>query len=163
MAFSQDVSLPSGQPAWTYAPQGVSLGVAYGVAIARRADGHVQVVYGVNLEGADHGNLYALESVPQLTVPVTYSPGFLWQQALHYDPNPGISMDAQAAVVTATDGQPGSGSAESTGNFYLFSGDGTLLWQYATPLMNWPMVAAANGKAVFGGSDDGSAYYWALA
>jgi len=162
MAFSQDVSLPSGQPAWTYAPQGVSLGVAYGVAIARRANGNVQVVYGVNLEDTEHGNLYALESTPQLTVPISYSPGFLWQQALQYDPNPGISMDTQAALVTATDGQPGSGSSESAGNFYLYSGDGTLLWQYATPLMNWPMVVAAGGKAVFGGSDDGSAYYWAL-
>lgn len=162
MAFSQDVSLPSGQPAWTYTPPDESLGVAYGVAVARPADGNLRVVYGVNLEGEDHGCIYALESAPQLTVPVTYSPGFLWQQALQYDPNPGISMDTQAGLVTATDGQPGSGSSESAGNFYLYTGAGTLLWQYATPLMNWPMVVSANGNAVFGGSDDGSAYYWAL-
>lgn len=162
MAFSQDVSLPSGQPAWTYAPPGESLGVAYGVAIARRSDGDLQIAYGVNLEDQEHGCIYAVKSQPQATSPVSYAPVLLWQQALQYDPNPGISMDTQAALVTATDGQPGSGTAESAGNFYLFTGDGTLLWQYATPLMNWPMVVAANGNAVFGGSDDGSAYYWAL-
>lgn len=162
MLFSQDVSLPGGQPAWTYTPPG-TLGVAYAVAVARRGDGDVQVVCGVNLEGVDHGILYAVKSLPQPTQPPSYTAVPLWQQALQFDPNPGVSMDAKATLVTATDGQPDSSGGETAGNFYLFSGEGTLLWQYPTSLMNWPMVVAAGGGAAFGGSDDGSAYYWALA
>ncbi|MCF6301542.1 MAG: hypothetical protein L3J52_10570, partial [Proteobacteria bacterium] len=77
---------------------------------------------------------------------------------------PGVLMDLNATYVSATDGKPdGKTISESSGSFYLFSADtGELVWKYDTPMMNWPMMLARDGKSVFGGSDDGSVYYWKL-
>jgi len=36
------------------------------------------------------------------------------------------------------------------------------VWKQDTSLMNWPMMLAADGKSVFGGSDNGSVFYWKL-
>ncbi|KGI76935.1 hypothetical protein [Oleiagrimonas soli] len=165
MAFTADVSLSDGTPAWIYAPAGIALDVAYGIAVAETEDGEVRVVCGANLQDTakDRGCLYAVRSQREPGDTPSYTPTPLWQHTLAHDPNPGINMDRKAQWVTATDGQPDGGTSESKGNFYLFAaGSGRLAWQYTTSLMNWPMAIAADGHAVFGGSDDGSAYYWML-
>ena len=57
----------------------------------------------------------------------------------------------------------GSNQKESPGHFYLFDANsGEQLWQYQTPVMNWPMMVTANGNTAVGGSDDGGIYYWQL-
>ncbi|MBC3765505.1 PQQ-like beta-propeller repeat protein [Neptunicella marina] len=159
MAFNSSVSIPSGTPVWTYAPDNLDLGVAYAFSIAKGTDGNVYAVCGANLYGKAYGCLYAVQS-PANTTSAT-SPTLQWQYTLDYDPNPGLNMDSNATLVTATDGQPESGGKESAGNFYLFDrATGDLEWKFDTTLMNWPMAISANGNAIFGASDNGTAYYW---
>ncbi len=77
-----------------------------------------------------------------------------------------MSLDLAGAFVTATDGKPadhGHGVNESAGHFYLFdNASGTPAWSRETRTMNWPMAISANGRAIVGGSDDGSLYYWQI-
>ncbi len=161
-AFNQDTSLADGTPAWIYGPADMSLDVAYGIAIARGTDHAVRVVCGANLADAENGCVYAVRTRQEAGDASRCVPVALWQHALEYQPNPGINMDRDARWVTATDGQPQTGSpSETPGNFYLIEVDsGRLSWRYGTPVMNWPMAISADGHAVFGGSDDGSVYYW---
>lgn len=151
------------QPAWTGAPPGMTLGSAYGLAIARHR-GRVRVVCGANVPDQGHGCLYALESADDTAVAGAGDPPhLLWSRQLQYDPNPGISLDRTGMLGTATDGQPQCSGGETPGNFYLYHGhDGALVWRYPTPLMNWPMGINSLGNAVFAASDDGMAYYWKL-
>ena len=158
------------QPLWTYQPDLPNLGVAYGFAITETAAGRVVLACGANLyppspvpvPAPPGGYLYLVESVQDGS---TQAPQFCWGATLQYSANPGVSLDSEAQYVTATDGQPISTTStqvsESPGNFYLFDGaSGAQLWNYATPVMNWPMAITPDGTHAFGGSDDGSVYFW---
>jgi hypothetical protein len=152
-------------PLWRYQPEVANLGVAYGFAITHTTDGRVLLACGTNLyvdAPQDSGYLYLVASIASGT---GQAPQLCWGATLSYSANPGVSLDREGCFVTATDGKPASGSdpqpGESPGNFYLFdAGAGTLLWRYATPLMNWPMTITPDASRVFGGSDDGSVYCW---
>lgn len=149
------------QPLWQYKPTQANLGIAYGVDITETSDGRVVIACGTNMpaQGQPGGYLYLVDSVEQQGV---YGPQLRWGSALEYSANPGVCLDSEALLVTATDGQPESGS-ESPGNFYLFDGSsGTAVWDYPTSLMNWPMVITPDGANAFGGSDNGYVYYWKL-
>lgn len=155
-------------PVWQYKPDVQNLSVGYGFDITETADGRVVLACGANLHstaGSPGGYLYLVESVPGTISPVAK---FCWGAPLALSANPGVSLDRQALTVTATDGAPGSETpgqvSESTGNFYLFDGSlGTQLWSFPTPVMNWPMVITPDGTHAFGGSDDGSVYFWGAA
>lgn len=153
-------------PLWQYKPAVANLSLAYGLAITQTAAGRVLLACGANVSGtASTGYLYLVESVQGGN---TQTPQFCWGAQLTYSANPGVSLDREAQYVTATDGQPGSETpgqvSESAGNFYLFDGaTGAQLWSYATPVMNWPMVITPDGSCAFGGSDDGSVYFWGQA
>ena len=157
MAFTEQTTAPSGTPAWIYGPADLPLSVAYAVAVARTTSGELRVVCGANLSGLSHGCLYAATSVPATPPATGHVARPLWQLMLQFDPNPGVSMNVGADLVTATDGQPESGGQESAGTFYLFSGDGELQWACPTPLMNWPLADSATGTAAFGTRDAGTA------
>ncbi len=160
-------------PVWTYQLPDRDLSVAYAFAIGKTDAGQVFTACGVNLGGDDagHGCVFAVESV---LTDDGYQPELLWSNDLNYDPNPGVNMDGECRYVTATDGQPYSSSQkrkpsgadkaqadESPGDFYLFNRKhGERIWQYPTSLMNWPMAISRDGNAIFGASDNGTAYYW---
>lgn len=161
------------QPLWTYRPDLPNLSVAYGFDITETAQGRVVLACGTNLSVASPapvpappgGYLYLVESVQDGS---TQQPKFCWGSTLAYSANPGVSLAREALTVTATDGKPGNETpgqvSESPGNFYLFDGaGGQQLWAYATPVMNWPMVITPDGAHAFGGSDDGSVYFWGRA
>lgn len=162
----------SSSPCWHYQPSFASLSVAYAVAVTVTSKGQVVVACGANAASsasaapAVGGYLYLLAQNQSDLAPA--QPSLLWQQGLEYAANPGVSLDTEASVVTATDGKPneqngGNNQNESPGNFYLFNAaSGELLWQYATTVMNWPMVVTPDAQVALGGSDDGSMYYWKL-
>lgn len=164
------VALP-GAPVWTFGPPGQTLGLAYGIDITQTQVGKLVVACGTNQPAG--GYVYVVDSLPSSS-PTQWTPQLRWIMPLKYSANPGISLDLNADLVTATDGQPTfrrpdgtpvharpGASAESPGNFYLFDGAaGGLIWSYATPVMNWPMVITPGGTAVLGGSDDGTLYFW---
>jgi hypothetical protein len=158
------------QPVWQYTPDVPNLDVAYGFDITETAQGRVVLACGANLYVAapvpvpapPGGYLYLVESVASGSAQV---PQFCWGSTLTYSANPGVSLARDASSVTATDGAPADETpgqvSESPGNFYLFDGaSGAQLWQYPTPVMNWPMVITPDGAHLFGGSDDGSVYFW---
>ena len=154
-------------PLWRYTPDVQELGMAYGLDITETAAGRVFVACGANIYATAPalatGYLYVLESVMDGSA---QAPQLCWSSALQYSPNPGVSLDREAQFVTATDGEPinEQTGTESPGNFYLFDGaTGAQLWSYATPLMNWPMAITPDGSHAFGGSDDGSVYFWGTA
>lgn len=164
MAFTDAMPVAPNLPVWTYSPPELVLDVAYALAIARRQDGEVQVVCGANIMGKDHGCLYAVQAWFTGNPGDEYRAKPLWLKNLQYDPNPGTHMDRYATLVTATDGQPEQGDKETPGNFYLYcAADGAMIWQFPTSLMNWPMAISSQANAIFGGSDDGAAYYWITA
>jgi WD40 repeat protein len=149
------------EPVWRYQPDQANLGTAYGFAITETAEGRVVLACGANLAAVAPapagGYLYLVESVQDGSA---QAPQFCWGSTLQYSANPGVSLDREAQFVTATDGEP-NGENETPGHFYLFDGaSGASLWTYATPVMNWPMVITPDGTHVFGGSDDGSVYFW---
>jgi WD40 repeat protein len=146
----------TGTPAWTYTPTEPTLSLAYAIDVTQTDAGDIVVACGTNTTG-DGGFLYVVDADPL--------PQLRWISSLQYSANPGVCLDRNADLVTATDGKPkGSGVAatpESPGNFYLFDGQsGAQLWQYPTALMNWPMVITPDGTAALGGSDDGTLCYW---
>jgi len=158
------------QPLWQYTPDVAHLSVAYGFAITQTSAGKVVLACGANLYAGSPapvpappgGYLYVVESVAAGS---GEAPQFCWGQTLTYSANPGVSIDLEAQTVTATDGQPGDETpghiVESAGNFYLYdAATGQQLWSYATPVMNWPMQVTPDGARAFGGSDDGSVYFW---
>ena len=154
-------------PLWRYTPDVQELGMAYGLDITETAAGRVFVACGANIYATAPalatGYLYVLESVMDGSA---QAPQLCWSSALQYSPNPGVSLDREAQFVTATDGEPinEQTGTESPGNFYLFdAATGAQLWSYATPLMNWPMAITPDGSHAFGGSDDGSVYFWGTA
>jgi WD40 repeat protein len=153
------------QPLWQYRPAVANLNVAYGFDITETAAGRVVLACGANLSlpsplptpAPPAGYLYLVESRQEGAASYPY---FCWGSMLQYSANPGVSITREADRVSATDGQPGSAS-ESPGNFYLFDGaSGAQLWQYPTPVMNWPMALTPDGAHILGGSDDGSVYCW---
>lgn len=149
-------------PAWTYTPSQSTLSLAYAIAITQTTGGNVVVACGTNQTG-DGGFLYRVDAIPSGTS--QWTPSLRWISTLQYSANPGVSLDQNADLVTATDGKPKQSDIEATpespGNFYLFDGaSGTCLWQYPTAIMNWPMVITPDGTAALGGSDDGTLCYW---
>lgn len=158
-------------PVWQFKPTLDNLSVAYGFDITQTSDGRVVLAVGANLHvtappapapAPNMGLLYVVEAVTSGSAP---APKLLWSSELQYSANPGVSLDQQAAFVTATDGQPGSETpghvTESAGNFYLCDAvGGNRLWAFPTDQMNWPMTITPDGSAIFGGSDTGSVYYW---
>ena len=121
---------------------------------------------------SDGGFLYLVKSVRMVydennvRYPAPYYKGVVqWSSDIKYGVNPGVTLDKNATYVTATDGKPlhGASVQESPGAFYLYSvATGDLIWKYDTSKMNWPMMIADDGKSAFGGSDEGSVYYWDL-
>jgi hypothetical protein len=154
-------------PAWRHRSD-VATDVAYGFGIAGSASATVHLAYGVNLvigedPGAPQGAVFSLSCDATAATPV---PVQRWVMPTTYAVNPGVSLDRAGSLISATDGMPDPGNEkhESAGNFYLFDNVANqALWRYPTPMMNWPMAIAANGKAIVGASDDGSVYYWATA
>jgi hypothetical protein len=147
---------------WRSVPEKVSLSLAYAVDVTETKDGVVWVACGANVHDTNHaGLLYMVKSQWKGD---RHVPEIKWQQPLLRSANPGVSIDTDATWVTATDGQPISGSTQETpGSFYLFNvRTGEKAWSYDTSLMNWPMQVSADGKHAFGGSDNGSVYYWDL-
>jgi len=151
---------------WQYsptAPTGYTLSLAYAVDVTETDLGLVYVACGANIhQGTTNaGLLYLVRS--------EYDKDFhggvqQWAAQIERSVNPGVTLDRNATYVTATDGQPISHSTQETpGSFYLFdTASGTPVWKQDTSLMNWPMMLAADGKSAFGGSDNGSVFYWKL-
>lgn len=124
----------------------------YGVAIAEKGDMFAGVV---NL-GAT-GRAYAVSVVD-------HAPHVTDQFTILRNPN-SASLNLDHGFFAVADGHPDG----TPGHFYLFSGitasgvpiTGPILrWVYETGNMSWPVVIAANGKAVVGGSDDTCVYYF---
>lgn len=158
------------QPLWQYRPTLQNLGIAYGIDITETSTGRVVLACAANvptpatepIQAPSGGYLYLVESVQNGS---GQSPNFCWGSALQYSGNPGVSLAREAQSVTATDGQPiyplTTPPKETPGNFYLFDGaSGEKIWSYPTPIMNWPMTITPDGRYAFGGSDDGSVYFW---
>lgn len=79
-----------------------------------------------------------------------------WEKSTQYNPN-STSMDASGNFVAVADGYPDG----SPGSFSLFDGsNGTLMWSYPTPNMNWPMFVSADGNGIVAGTDGGAVYYF---
>lgn len=151
----------SSEPLWTYRPDKANLSVAYAFDLTLNRGRQLIVACGANVyDSVNGGYLYVLRNEWDGT---TYQPQLLWDTDIEYAVNPGVSLDLDATNVTATDGKPSDPPEESPGNFYLFDVEtGILQWRYPTAQMNWPMMLAADGLSVFGGSDDGAVYYWDL-
>ena len=151
-------------PAWRHRSD-VPAVIAYAFGIAGSALGTVHLAYGVNLvvgedPGAPQGAVFSLTCDARAAAP---APVRRWVMPTTYAVNPGVSLDRAATLVSATDGKPDPGheTQESAGHFYLFDNVANrVLWSYPTPMMNWPMAIAANGRAIVGASDDGCVYYW---
>lgn len=78
--------------------------------------------------------------------------------ALEHNPN-SAALHAERRLLAVADGHPDG----TPGCFSLFdTATGALRWQCPTGNMCWPIVIAANGGAVVGGSDDSFIYYFAL-
>lgn len=85
-------------------------------------------------------------------------PGVARHFALEHNPN-SAALNAAHRLFAVADGHPDG----TPGCFYLFDPvTGALRWQCPTGNMSWPIVVAANGGAVVGGSDDSFLYYFAL-
>ena len=151
---------------WHYQHDFAGLKLAYAIDATQTDDGTIYVACGANVDGQDYGGLlYMLKSKKHDEHHHTqFEPDLEWTAETKLPINPGVSMDLNANYVTATVGKPKPGSSkESAGGFYLYSGpSGAEQWHYKTKLMNWPMMLARDGGSVFGGSDDGSVYYWKL-
>lgn len=158
------------KPVWQYHPTLPNLGIAYGIDLTETSTGRVVLACAANvpipstapIQAFSSGYLYMVESVDDNGTP---QPHFCWGSQLQYSGNPGVSLARDAQSVTATDGQPiyplSDPPKETPGNFYLFDGaTGAKLWQYPTPIMNWPMAITPDGRYALGGSDDGSVYLW---
>lgn len=158
------------KPLWQFRPTLQNLGIAYGIDITETSAGRVVLACAANvpipetepIQAPSGGYLYLVESVPN---GAGQAAKFCWGSQLQYSGNPGVSLAREAQSVTATDGQPiyplTTPPKETPGNFYLFDGaTGEKLWSYATPIMNWPMTITPDGSYAFGGSDDGSVYFW---
>jgi hypothetical protein len=165
-AFFQAVQ-PS--TAFVFKPDLSGLNIAYAIAITQTPTQQLVIVVGANQGEA--GVLYrvdAEQTAAEIANFPVWGPALRWSQPVQYAVNPGVTLDAAATRVSATDGKPdenngGSNQKESPGNFYLFDAcSGQQLWQYGTKLMNWPMALTPDGTAAVGGSDDGSIYYWKL-
>lgn len=155
--------------AFVYKPDLANLNIAYAVAITQTPAEQLVIVVGANQgEGGVLYRVNAVKSAAGIANFPLWSAQFCWSQSVLYAVNPGVTLDAAATVVTATDGKPdetngGSNQKESPGHFYLFDANsGEQLWQYQTTVMNWPMMITANGNTAVGGSDDGGIYYWQL-
>ncbi len=155
--------------AFVYKPALTNLNIAYAIAITQTPAKELVIVVGANQ--AEAGVLYrvdAQQTASQIANYPIWGPVLRWSTQVQYAVNPGVTLDAAATLVSATDGKPdessgGSDQKESPGNFYLFDAcSGQQLWQYGTKLMNWPMMLTPDGKTAVGGSDDGSIYYWNL-
>jgi WD40 repeat protein len=150
---------PALQEAWTFTPT-EPVGIIYALAIAQTDDATIWVGGGGNAgRGATGGRVFMIQSTPNAS-----GSGFtakqVWMKPTQYPPNPATNMDAGALYLTAADGEP-TGTSETPGNFYLFDArTGDLQWSLPTSLMNWAMVINSTGTACFGGSDNGSLYYW---
>lgn len=144
-------------PLWHYTPSVSRLSVAYALDMTLNPGGQLIVACGANIYGGKNGGyLYLLTSFWQGE---GYEPQLLWDTELEFAANPGVSLDSNAIYVTATDGKPSDPPQESPGNFYLYKvSTQEQLLDYGTSQMNWPMMLAADGSAVFGGSDDGAVY-----
>lgn len=144
---------------WKVSPDGYSMSLAYAVAITETEERHVFVACGANVhDQKDDGLLYMVRSE---WIHDEHVGKIVWKNPIVRSVNPGVSLDQNATLVTATDGQPIKGSQESPGSFYLFEAQsGNPLMKQDTTLMNWPMMLSYDGKFAFGGSDNGSVYYW---
>lgn len=165
-AFFQAVQAST---AFVCKPDLSGLNIAYAIAITETPAKQLVIVVGANQGEA--GVLYRLDAVQTQSEIANYpvwGPLLRWSKPVQYAVNPGVTLDAAATLVSATDGKPdessgGSDQKESPGNFYLFDAcSGQQLWQYGTKLMNWPMALTPDGKTAVGGSDDGSICYWNL-
>ncbi|MBA4138223.1 MAG: hypothetical protein C0518_12980 [Opitutus sp.] len=135
----------SQQPTITYDSK--TAGSVYGVALAEDRSFLAGVV-----NDAEAGAVL-LTPVNAKETPV------LERHALLRNPN-SAAINAAHNLLVVADGHPDG----TPGNFYCYdlNGGPTRLprWTFQTGNMSWPIVIAANGAAIVGGSDDGSIYYF---
>ncbi len=147
--FDTEQFIATGQP--TISSQISSKSAVYGVAIADDASAFVGIS---NLNSTAVGGLVYF--VPTANNP-TGTPSWTYQTAR----NPNCaSLNLAAGLLAVADGHPDN----SPGNFYLLnSSTGSVIWQYGTTNMSWPIMISANGNAVVAGSDDSNIYYFTSA
>lgn len=133
------------QPTVTYHVP--NAGSVYGVAIANDASAFVGIV---NVSGGT-GSVYYIQRQG--------STGTLkWTYATQHNPN-SAWLNSPANLLAVADGHPDG----SPGAFYLLNAaNGSLLGQYGTSNMSWPIMISANASAVLAGSDDSHVYYFQL-
>ena len=157
---------------WRYSADDFNIGDSRALSICHTADAEVYVGVGGNntspqpQDTPNFGYAYMLKNIKSRFG--KYYAERIWINKLNYCPNAGMTIDASGKMVTSTDGQTLSGTAnsnqkhsETPGNFYLFDvKSGDLLWKYHTRQMNYSMTINADCSAIVAGSVDGSIYYW---
>lgn len=149
--FTRDSFISTKQPAWTFAPSGITTSSNLSIA----ADGSF-VVLGSNGSGTTG-------AIPQGLVTRVDNQGAsgsqTWQTGVEYDPNPCNRMLAwNDQVLAFGTGEPKTGGL-TEGRFYVLqASDGAILGRYPTAVMNWPFQMSADGQFAIGGSDDGRMY-----
>lgn len=119
-------------------------GAVYGVAIAENGGMFAGV-----LNSGTAGQAYLVPVPPGAA-------GRPRHFALERNPN-SAAINAAHRLFAIADGHPDG----TPGHFYLFDTvTGALRWKFQTGNMSWPIVLAANGSAVVGGSDDSHIYYF---
>jgi hypothetical protein len=138
--------IQTGQP--TITSQMSSKASVYGVAIADDGSAFVGVS-NLTPSSTDGGLVYF---VPRSST--TGTPTWTYQTAR----NPNCaSLNLASGLLAVADGHPDG----TPGNFYLLNtSSGSVIWQYGTSNMSWPIMISADGTAVVAGSDDSNIYYF---
>ncbi len=123
-------------------------GAVYGVAVEGTGRAFAGVVNVPVVNDTQAGKLYVVPVPPGAS-------GAAAQFPLAHNPN-SVALNAARRLCAVADGHPDG----TPGCFYLFDlAAGALRWQCPAGNMSWPVVIAADGSAVVGGSDDSNIYY----
>lgn len=119
-------------------------GAVYGVAVAGDGSAFAGIV--------NNGEAGIVYCVPL----VNGAKGLAKPFPTQHNPN-SVVLHAAHGIMAVADGHPDG----TPGCFYLFDPNtGALRWKCRTGDMSWPIVIAADGSAVVGGSDDSFIYYF---
>lgn len=147
--FDIDELKKTGKPTLSY--QCPAQSAVYGVAVAD--DGSYFAGVCNNSSADKKGLVFYIQR--------TGSTGTLkWTYKTDRNPNC-VSLNQATGHVAVADGHPDG----TPGNFYLLdatssSPDGSLIWQYGTGNMSWPIMISSKGNAIAAGSDDSKIYYF---
>jgi hypothetical protein len=120
----------------------------YGVAIADDASAFVGIS-NLTPSSTDGGLVYFVTRTSTSGVPS-------WTYQTVRNPNC-ASLNLASGLLAVADGHPDG----TPGNFYLLNAStGSVIWQYGTSNMSWPIMISASGNAVVAGSDDSNIYYF---